>query len=116
MAKQTTNNRKPTSEEMAAFLPLVLAEISVVQPKIIIALGVAVGEGLIGLEGTMDAMREKWHDVSGVPTRVTYHPSYLLQSSANTVKRALWEDMLATMEKLGMPISEKQKSFFLPKA
>ncbi len=116
MPKQTTNNRKPTPEEMAACLPLVMAEISVVQPKIIIALGGTAAEGLIGLEGTVGSMREKWHDLSGIPTRVTYHPSYLLQSGgSNKVKRSLWEDMLATMEKLGMPISEKQRSFFLPK-
>jgi DNA polymerase len=28
-------------------------------------------------------------------------------------KRKVWEDMLAVMEKLGMPISEKQRRFFL---
>ncbi len=58
-----------------------------------------------------------WHDLSGIPARVTYHPSYLLQSGgSNEVKRSLWEDMLSAMEKLGMPVSEKQKSYFLPKA
>lgn len=117
LPRQTTNNRKPTPEEMTACLPLVLAEIAVVKPKIIIALGGTAAEGLIGLEGTVGSMRGKWHEVSGIPTRVTYHPSYLLQSGgSNDVKRALWEDMLAAMEKLGMPISEKQKAYFLPKA
>jgi uracil-DNA glycosylase family 4 len=117
MPRQTTNNRKPSPEEMAACLPLVLAEISVVKPKLIIALGGTTAEGLIGLEGTVGTMRGKWHEISGIPARVTYHPSYLLQSGgSNEVKRSLWEDMLAAMEKLGMPISEKQKGFFLPKA
>jgi DNA polymerase len=116
LPKQTTNNRKPSPEEMAACLPLVMAEISVVQPKLIIALGGTAAEGLLGLEGTVGSMRGKWHEVSGIPARVTYHPSYLLQSGgSNDVKRALWEDMLAAMEKLGMPISEKQRGFFLPK-
>lgn len=115
--RQTTNNRKPTPEEMAACLPLVMAEISVVKPEIIIALGGTAAEGLIGLEGTVGSMRGKWHEVSGIPARVTYHPSYLLQSGgSNDVKRALWEDMLAAMEKLGMPISDKQRAFFLPKS
>ena len=117
LPRQTTNNRKPSPEEMAACLPLVIAEISVVKPKLIIALGGTAAEGLLGLEGTVGSMRGKWHDVSGIPARVTYHPSYLLQSGgSNDVKRALWEDMLAAMEKLGMPISEKQRGFFLPKA
>ena len=116
MPRQTTNNRKPTPEEMAACLPLVMAEISVVKPKLIIALGGTAAEGLLGLEGPVGSMRGKWHEVSGIPTRVTYHPSYLLQSGgSNDVKRALWEDMLGSMEKLGMPVSEKQKGYFLPK-
>lgn len=116
LPKQATNNRKPSPEEMAACLPIVMAEISVVQPKIIIALGGTAAEGLLGLEGTVGSMREKWHVLSGIPARVTYHPSYLLQGGgSNKVKRSLWEDMLATMEKLGMPISEKQRGFFLPK-
>jgi uracil-DNA glycosylase len=28
-------------------------------------------------------------------------------------KRKVWEDMMLVMEKLGMPISEKQRGFFL---
>jgi DNA polymerase len=27
-------------------------------------------------------------------------------------KRKVWEDMLAIMEKLGLPVSEKQRSYF----
>ena len=105
-----------TDNIRAACLPLVMAEISVVKPKLVIVLGGITAEGLLGLEGAVGGMREKWHELSGIPTRVTYHPSYLLQSGgSNQVKRALWEDMLAAMEKLGMPISEKQRSFFLPK-
>ena len=116
LPKQTTNNRKSSPEEMAACLPLVMAEISIIQPKLIIALGGIAAEGLLGLEGTVGDMRGKWHEVSGIPARVTYHPSHLLQSGgSNDVKRALWEDMLAAMEKLGMPISEKQRGFFLTK-
>ncbi|MEY3896103.1 MAG: hypothetical protein RLZZ214_1623, partial [Verrucomicrobiota bacterium] len=46
----------------------------------------------------------------------TYHPSTLLQTNAaGTTKRQLWEDMLAVMEKLEMPISDKQRGFFLAK-
>jgi len=117
MPRQTTNNRKPSPEEMAACLPILLAEISIVQPKLIITLGSIAAEGLLGLSSSIESMRNAWHEVIGIPTRVTYHPSYLLQTDAgNEVKRALWEDMLTAMDKLGMPISEKQKAFFLPKA
>lgn len=115
--KQTTNNRKPTPEEMAACLPFVRAEIGIVKPQVIIALGGTAAEGLLGLSGAVTSMRGSWHDFEGTPVRVTYHPSYLLQSGGGTqTKRLLWEDMLSVMEKLGLPISDKQRGFFLPKS
>jgi uracil-DNA glycosylase family 4 len=113
---QSTNNRKPTPGEMAVGLPFVRAEIGIVQPQMIIALGGTAAEGLLGLSGAVTAMRGSWHDFEGTPVRVTYHPSYLLQTSGGIqTKRLLWEDMLSVMEKLGLPISDKQRGFFLPK-
>lgn len=116
MAGQTTNNRKPTPEEIAACLPILRAEIGIIQPQCIIALGEGVAEGLLGLTGPIPFSRGSWHDFEGTPARVTYHPSMLLQThGASTTKRQLWEDMLAVMEKLELPISEKQRGYFLPK-
>jgi DNA polymerase len=115
--RQTTNNRKPSPEEMAACLPFVREEVAIIRPECIVALGGTAAEGLLGLSGTVGSMRGKWHEFNGIPVRVSYHPSYLLQSGANlSVKRQLWEDMLAVMEQLGMAVSEKQRGFFLPKS
>ena len=114
---QTTNNRKPTPEEMRVCMPFIKAEIGIVKPECILALGGTAAEGLLGLTGTVTSMRGTWYDLEGTPVRATYHPSYLLQSGGSTnVKRQVWEDMLAVMEKLALPISEKQRGFFLPKA
>lgn len=114
--RQTTNNRKPTAEEMASCLPFIREELAIIRPACVIALGGTAAEGLLGLSGSVTSMRGQWHDFNGIPTRVTYHPSYLLQSGGNnSVKRQVWEDMLAVMEQLEMPISEKQRAFFLPK-
>jgi DNA polymerase len=90
--------------------------VEIIRPECIIALGGTAAEGLLGLSGTVGSMRGSWHEFEGIPVRVTYHPSYLLQSGANlSIKRQLWEDMLEVMAKLAMPISEKQRGFFLPK-
>ncbi len=114
--RQTTNNRKPTPEEMTACLPFIRAEIGIVKPECVVVLGTSAAEGLLGLEGAVISMRGPWHDFEGTPARVTYHPSALLQSGGpSPVKRQLWEDMLAVMEKLGLPISAKQRGYFLPK-
>lgn len=114
--RQTTNNRKPTAEEIAVFLPFLRAEIGIVRPDCIVALGESAAEGLLGLAGNVTSMSGRWHDFEGTPTRATFHPSHLLQTSGgNQIKRQLWEDMLAVMEKIELPISDKQRGFFLTK-
>lgn len=114
--RQTTNNRKPDSAEIASCLPFVRAEVGIVRPACVIALGATAAEGLLGKAMPVAAMRGAWHEFEGVPVRVTYHPSYLLRSDSDlSAKRALWEDMLAVMDRLEMPVSDKQRSFFLPK-
>lgn len=110
---QTINNRKPSREELECCLPLLLAEISVVTPDIIIVLGSTAAEGLLGIGGPLEKLRGKWHVISGIPARVTFHPSQLLLGgNSNKAKEALWDDMLEVMEKLSMPISERQRGFF----
>ena len=62
-------------------------------------------------------MRGTWHSFEGIPARVTYHPAYLIHTSANLAqRRQVWEDMMEAMKQLEMPISAKQQGFFLPKA
>lgn len=115
MPRQTTNNRPPTDAEIASCLPIITEEIKAIQPEVIIALGGSAAQGLLGSKASVSSLRGKFHDLMGIPLRVTYHPSYLLRSESPRDKRLVWEDMLSVMEKLGMPISEKQRNYFLPK-
>lgn len=116
MPRQTTNNRNPTPEEFAVWLPFVRAEVQIIQPACIIALGGTAAEGLLGRSGTVPELRGAWHAFEGCPVRVSFHPSHLLSTTGlNEKKRQFWEDMLAAMDKLGLPISEKQRGFFLTK-
>ena len=113
-ARQATNNRPPTPDEIAACLPLIEAEIDLIRPACIVALGGTAATGLLACEQSVTALRGSWHDYRGIPLRVTFHPSYLLRSQHDqATKRKVWEDMLAVMEQLGMPVSEKQRGFFL---
>ena len=118
MDNQGSSNRKPTAEEMRACVPFVLTEIDLIKPLVIVALGATAAEGL-GIPGTVGGLRGKFHSTGGIPTMVTYHPSYLLREEQTgdgiRAKRAVWEDMLKVMEKLGLPISEKQRGFFKAK-
>jgi DNA polymerase len=115
-----TGNRPPTAEEMAYCLPFIRAQIEVVAPRVLVALGKTAVDGLLGADRfkTMGAARGAWHEYGGIPLRATYHPSYLLRqegltsASAMKIKRDAWEDLLAVMERAGLPISEKQRGFF----
>ena len=106
-------NRPPTDEEIDSCLPLTLAELRAIQPRCIVCLGSTAAKGLLRSASSVGALRGKWWECQGVPVRVTYHPSYLLRNEALSARRAVWEDMLAVMERLGMPISEKQRGYFL---
>ena len=116
-----TGNRPPTTEEMAYCLPFIRAQIAIIQPKVLVALGKTAVDGLLGSDRfkSMGAARGTWHEYAGTPLRATYHPSYLLRqeglvsAAAKKIKRDAWEDLLAVMERAQVPISEKQRNYFL---
>lgn len=112
---QTAGNRPPTPEEMERCLPYLHAQIDLIKPKVIVTLGATAVDGLFGKTPGVGITRArgKWRQYRGIPVMPTYHPSYLLRPNANNVKRETWEDLLQVMERLQIPISEKQRGFFL---
>ena len=110
---ETLGNRKPTAEEIQACIPYLHEQIDLIQPKVIIALGATAVESLLGKTLPISKLRGQWQTYRGTPLMPTYHPEYLLHNPALSEKRKVWEDMLAAMEKLGMPSSERQRNFFL---
>jgi DNA polymerase len=114
---QEWGNREPTPSEVAFSLPFLRAQLAIVRPKVIVALGKTAVNGLLGPDPArrMTRFRGQWQTFDGVALMPTFHPSYLLRNSSAAVKRQVWEDMLAVMERIGMPISEKQRGFFRSK-
>jgi len=110
-----SGNRKPRPDEMATCLPHLIEQIEIIQPKCIVALGATAMEGLLGQPVVMREVRGRWHSFKNIPLMATYHPAYLLRNQSLSEKRKVWEDMLQVMEKLGCPISAKQRGYFLPK-
>mgnify|MGYP000005051139 CR=1 FL=1 len=108
-------NRPPTDEEMAYGLPYLRAQVDLVRPRAVVALGGTAARGLLGLEtkGRMGQLRGSWHSLGEIPVMITYHPSYLLHHDSVRSKRKVWEDLLSVMETVSLPISEKQRNYFL---
>ncbi len=110
-------NRPPTSAELAYCLPYLKAQLEIVNPDLIVALGSTAAQGLLGAGSfkTLGEIRSQWKLFAGKPVMVTYHPSYILRNPTNRSKRSIWEDLLKVMERAMIPISEKQRTFFLDK-
>jgi uracil-DNA glycosylase family 4 len=110
---QASGNRKPTPEEMQTCIPYLHEQIDLIRPRVLVALGGTAVEGLLGKTAGITRLRGHWQTYRGIPLMPTYHPAYLLRNQAPSEKRRVWEDMLQVMEKLGMPISERQRGYFL---
>jgi uracil-DNA glycosylase family 4 len=115
--REQVGNRPPNEEEMRYCLPYLRAQIEVVNPELLVALGSTAAQGLLGV-GSFKALgdiRGRWHTFADKPLMVTYHPSYILRNQSNRSKRMIWEDLLKVMERAALPVTEKQRGFFLDK-
>ncbi len=112
---EQVGNRPPTPEEMTYCLPYLRAQLEVVQPEVIVALGATAAKGLLGFDQikTLGEVRGRWKEFDGKPVMVTYHPSYILRNQSNRSKRVIWEDLLQVMERVSLPINDKQRGYFL---
>ena len=100
---ESAGNRKPTPAEMQTCIPYLHEQIDLIRPQVLIALGGTAVEGLLGKTVGITKLRGQWQTYRSIPLMPTYHPAYLLRNQALAEKRCVWEDMLAVMEKLGMP-------------
>jgi uracil-DNA glycosylase len=113
MPDGASGNRPPTPEEMETCLPYLRKQIELIQPKVMVALGGVAMRGLFGKTEPMKQVRGRWHIFGSIPVMATYHPSYLLRNQAISEKRRVWEDMLLVLERLNLPVSEKQRNYFM---
>jgi uracil-DNA glycosylase len=107
-----SGNRKPKPEEMRTCLPWLEKQIESIKPCVMVALGATAVEGLFGATTAVSRARGRWLNFRGIPVMTTYHPAYLLRNASISEKRKVWEDMLQVLERLGKPISDKQRRFF----
>jgi uracil-DNA glycosylase len=105
--------RPPHPEELERCLPYLAAQISMVQPKVIVALGAGAMHALFGGRIPMGSLRSQWHEVQGIPVMPTFHPNYLLRNDDIRERRKVWEDLMQVMERLGLTVTERHRSFFL---
>ncbi|MCD8352019.1 MAG: uracil-DNA glycosylase [Planctomycetaceae bacterium] len=95
-------NRDPRPEEVEACSRFLRAQIDLIAPKVIVAVGGVAGCALLGLSPRSPGLRGKWHQYAGIPMRVIFHPSYLLRQRKDDADRTdadrqTWKDVQEVM-------------------
>jgi len=98
------NNRKPTEDETKTCLPYLEAQIELLKPKVIVALGGTAVNSLFNSNFKITEQRGIWMDYKGIPVMPTYHPRYLLR--AQTKRWETWYDMIEVFKKINKPLPE----------
>lgn len=100
------NNRDPSLTEVKACTPYLLRQISLIKPKLILAVGRIAAHFLLATNASMASLRGNlFHfGVNKIPLLVTYHPAYLLRSPRE--KRKAWQDMLCVKKQLDLDIEK----------
>jgi uracil-DNA glycosylase len=103
-------NRAPSPAEMQVCIPYLKRQISLLEPKLIVALGATAINGLVDLPKGMGItkVRGSWLEFEGIPLMPTFHPAYMLRNP--NMKRPVWEDLKNVLRRLGKPIPEMKKA------
>jgi uracil-DNA glycosylase len=100
-------NRDPLPEESANCLPFLERQIAIVRPEFLCLLGRIAASILLETALPAGRLRGKWHSYRGIPTIVTWHPSYLLRNAA--AKKEAWEDLQMLMKAMGITPPGRKK-------
>lgn len=96
-------NRVPEPDEIAECFPFLKAQVELVKPEMVVALGLTAARVLTQTDLNMGELRGKltslaWNNsVSLMPT---YHPAYLLRNPS--AKKTVWDDMKLVKKALSL--------------
>jgi uracil-DNA glycosylase len=91
-------NRNPEPGELAACEPYLQRQITLVQPRLILAMGRFAAQQLLRSTEAIGRLRGRVHRLGETPVVVTYHPAYLLRNPVD--KARAWEDLCLALEVL----------------
>lgn len=87
------NNRVPEQGEADACSGYLAAQIHILKPRAILAMGRTAVQNLMKTGQGINALRGKMLDYNGIPLMATYHPSALLHDES--LKAPAWQDLKA---------------------
>jgi DNA polymerase len=93
-------NRNPEPAEITSCTPFLHAQIDIIRPKVIVALGKFAAQTLLETKSPISRLRGQFFDYRGIRLMPTFHPSYLLRRPED--KRLAWEDIQQVMRLLSL--------------
>ena len=112
-------NRTPERDECDTCSPFLMRQITVIQPKVIVALGAVAAKNLLAISAPMSELRGRFYDFlpagarssdpnwQGAKLAVTYHPAFLLRDPRQ--KGEAWKDLQMVMKYLGLKPPKKEE-------
>ena len=103
-------NATPTPKQCENCRPYFERQIDLIQPKIICCLGNVASKNLLKTTLGITKLRGKKFEYRGIPVICTYHPSYLIRQTGESLQKSkaeVWEDMKTILRELGRPIPGK---------
>lgn len=98
------NNRTPMRDESEACGVWLAAQIAVIRPSVIVALGGPAAKLLLRTEVGITRLRGAWGGVRidghDIPVMPTYHPAYVLRQYTPQVRGEVWNDLQLVMARL----------------
>lgn len=107
------NNATPTPEQAYLCAPYLAEQIRIINPKIIVTLGLPATHLLLDTTKPMRSLRggfcqfpgsskTAFSDLPEIEVMPTYHPAFLLRAYTEENRRKVWSDLTKVMERLGL--------------
>ncbi len=94
------DNRDPLPEEKELCTPFLDRQMELVDPEIVITLGLHAAHHVLRTQASMAKLRGQVHRVGKHKVVATYHPAFLLRSPQ--MKKECWKDIQLAMKELGL--------------
>lgn len=98
---------KPNAQEIAACRPWLEAEIALVKPRVIVALGATAAQALLGKAFRVSRQRGEFVESLLAPKMIaTVHPSAILRAPDEETRRAEMERFIEDLRKVAQALAE----------
>src|SRR5438094_7950718 len=86
-------NRNPEPDELDACAPFLDAQLGVLDPKVVLALGSVASQALLKTREPIGKLRGRLHPYRNGVLIPTFHPAFLLRNPGQEYKRMAWGDL-----------------------